>query len=397
MDVQPSFGAELRRLRNERGYSLRAFSDVALHSKTVIGDWENGHASPTKGEAAKLDDLLGAAGRLIELRAPSAGPAGLREIERESERLMRQLADASSGELVSVLDRGTDALAVEYLATPGVTLTEEIIEARRAAHKALCTRRVRSPHQARYLTADIGYLSGILAYAALDDGHPKAALTHSGVAWQAGENVGSDQLRAWVRGTESLILRFMQRYPEALALAEDGLRYATSGTARARLLAGVAQCHANMRDPRAARRALTDAESAFDEMRGTDEMRGLFTFSRTKLLYYSGSSLIWLDGGEDARRARDQAHAAIKLWELGGPDRSVSDEALAHVYAATGSLQIHELEEAESDLDPILSLPPERRVSWIAKRMDRIVVMLDQPPYDTDPHARELLERIREY
>jgi pentose-5-phosphate-3-epimerase len=60
-------------------------------------------------------------------------------------------------------------------------------------------------------------------------------------------------------------------------------------------------------------------------------------------------------------------------------------------------LQVRELEEAEADLEPILSLPAERRVSWVVKRMDRITGMLVEPPFGTDPLARELLERIKNY
>lgn len=347
--------------------------------------------------AIAIDRALNAGGQLVAHYVGTVPPDPQELLHRESERLAELLAAARPGDVVTELGKATDQLAVDYLATPGPGLIDELTTARRQAVEALRARRLRNHYQVRDLTTDVGYLSGILAYAALDDGHPKAALAHCEAAWEAAEAVDNNQLRAWVRGTQSLILRFMQHYPEALAHAQDGLRYATSGTARSRLLAGVGQCYANLGDAKAARRALNEAETAMDEQRGMDEVNGLFTFSRTKLLYYSGSSLIWLEGGADAVRARDQAHTAIRRWERAGPERSVSDEALAHVYAATASLQLHDLEEAETDLDPILSLPPERRISWITKRMSRIVDLLDAPPFDTDPKARELRERIRAY
>jgi hypothetical protein len=111
---------------------------------------------------------------------------------------------------------------------------------------------------------------------------------HADAAWEAAELVDSHQLRAWVPGTQSSILRFAQRHPEALERAQDGPRHATGGTRRARLLAGVARCHANLGDAPAARLALAQAQTAFDERRGVDETGGMFTFSRAKLLYYSG-------------------------------------------------------------------------------------------------------------
>ena len=79
------------------------------------------------------------------------------------------------------------------------------------------------------------------------------------------------------------------------------------------------------------------------------------------------------------------------------PQRSLDDEALAHIYAATASAQLRDLEAATAYLEPILGLPPERRISWIRKRMTRVVELLTQWPYVHDPLAIETVERIREY
>jgi tetratricopeptide (TPR) repeat protein len=379
-----------RALLSQAETARRAFVSGAHLSRIESG------ATCSRETARAIDAALHAGGTLLALhREPQPDPQV--ELHRESERLADLLAGARPGEVVDQLAATTDQLAVDYLAIPGPGLVDELATARREAVNALRARRMRHHHQIRDLTSHIGYLSGILSYTALDAGNPRAALAHAAAAWEAADGVDNNQLRAWIRGTQSLVLRFMNDYPEALRHADDGLRYATSGTGRARLLAGIGQCHANLGDARGARRALNEAETAHDNQRGIDEAPGLFTFSRAKLLYYSGSSLIWLDGGSDARRARDQAHTAIKLWETAGPERSIADESLAHVYAATASLQLGDLEEAADDLGPILSLPPHRRISWIVKRMDRIVSMLAKPPFDTSPAARDLLEQIRAY
>lgn len=347
--------------------------------------------------ARAIDAALGAHGALLALHPAPIEADPQQALHRESERLADLLADTRPDGVVAQLAATTDQLAVDYLAISGPGLVDELTTARRQAVDALRTRRLRNHHQVRDLTNSVGYLSGVLSYTALDAGNTAAALAHARAAWEAAEAIDSGQLRAWVRGTQSLILRFQGDYPAALAHAEDGLRYATTGTARARLLAGVGQSQANLADARASRRALNDANEAFEHQQGIDEAPGLFTFSRAKLMYYSGSSLIWLEGGSDARRARDEAHAAIKLWQRSGRERSVADEALAYVYAATGSLQVHDLEAAQEDLEPILSLPPHRRISWIVKRMNRVVQLLDEPPFDTDPGARALRERIHDY
>ena len=78
-------------------------------------------------------------------------------------------------------------------------------------------------------------------------------------------------------------------------------------------------------------------------------------------------------------------------------ERSLADEALAHVYAATASLALGDLDAAVADLEPILGLPPERRISWIKRRLDRISGMLSGPPYAGAQLAATTLDRIRSY
>jgi tetratricopeptide (TPR) repeat protein len=157
-----------------------------------------------------------------------------------------------------------------------------------------------------------------------------------------------------------------------LAYAQAGKPFATTGTALVRLTCGEAQCYANLGDSRAANHALNAAENIRDRVNSNDAFSGLFAFSRAKQSYYAGSSRIWLDRPEDARRARDEARTALTLWAQGDPeDRSLDDEALAHLYLATALLQLRNLEAALHAIAPVLRLPEERRISWISKRLNR--------------------------
>ncbi len=152
-----------------------------------------------------------------------------------------------------------------------------------------------------------------------------------------------------------------------------------------------------MGDAGAARAALDVAADAWEDINGPDAP-GLLGFSEAKQAYYSGSSLIWLSDREDAERALLEAGRAIELWQTSAAaERSLDDEALAHVYAATASLQLHELEQAAAWLEPILSLPEEQRISWIRKRMARVAVLLSEEPYEREPVAVEVRERIADY
>lgn len=387
-----TFGQSVKQRRLQLGLGLRELARDVPVSPGFLSRVEAGQQHPSPAVAKAIDRVLHADGAIL---ACLPDPDPMVGADQQTARLSQILGDTSPADLVTDLGNRVEEMSLDYLALRGPALVTDVKALRAQAAQAM--RRTRRPDQLRDLVALIGYLSGVLAYAALDSGSPESAKAHVKLAWQAGENAGSDQLRAWVRGTQSLIARFGGDYDAALEYAEDGLRYRAEGTATARLLSGVGQCHANMGDARAARRALTAAATARDEMRGHDEMPGLFGFSEAKLAYYSGSSLIWLSGGTDAERARTEAHTAIGLWENAGRERSIADEALAHVYAATASVQLHDLEAAAVDLEPILALPPERRISWIAKRLVRVAGMLATPPFDTDPLAAETLERIREY
>lgn len=65
--VDPRFGAVLRRLRMERGLSLRALGNLAHRSKSHLHQIEIGERLPLPQVAQQLDDVLEAGGELARL------------------------------------------------------------------------------------------------------------------------------------------------------------------------------------------------------------------------------------------------------------------------------------------------------------------------------------------
>jgi len=65
--VDPQFGARLRELRQRRGLSLRDLGRSAISNRTTVWEIETGRAAPTMELARRLDDALGACGRLTAL------------------------------------------------------------------------------------------------------------------------------------------------------------------------------------------------------------------------------------------------------------------------------------------------------------------------------------------
>ncbi|MFY1689576.1 helix-turn-helix domain-containing protein [Plantactinospora sp. WMMB782] len=72
--VDPRFGAELRRLRQEAGLSIRELAGPALTSRSQIHDLETGRRRPTVETAATLDQALDAGGRLTAMVWPAGSP-----------------------------------------------------------------------------------------------------------------------------------------------------------------------------------------------------------------------------------------------------------------------------------------------------------------------------------
>ncbi|MGW4502030.1 helix-turn-helix domain-containing protein [Micromonospora sp. NPDC004336] len=73
--VDPRFAAELRRLREARGMSLRRLASLVNHGKSLVHQLETGQTKPTVAVAARLDEALAARGALARLvaDAPDGG------------------------------------------------------------------------------------------------------------------------------------------------------------------------------------------------------------------------------------------------------------------------------------------------------------------------------------
>jgi hypothetical protein len=208
---------------------------------------------------------------------------------------------------------------------------------------------------------------------------------------------GDNELRAWVRGTQSLVARFEKRYTLGEAYVEDGLRFAGHGTSEIRLLCGAAQCAANLGDGASALAYIEKARRA-REHAGADSLEGLFGFSPAKQEYYSASSLMWLPDKPALEVAEASALTAIATWEHEPIEqRSLDDEALAHVYLATARLKLGEIDGAMEAVRPIMALPEERQISWIRKRIADLAEILDNDRYHGSLPAADARDELRTF
>ena len=401
--ARAKFSFLLRELRASRGMSLRDLANAIHFNRSYISNIEAGKKLPEELFAKLCDKELRAGGKLLHCWK-------LADEERRHQNTIRRTLLTASQEsaFLAALDvdeidsepvGGTiEELAISYLNTPPAPMLAQAAQLRSAIVKAFKSHERPQPLEKEYLVA-AGRLSGVLAYAALDLGESRDAQLHASAAFQCADRVNDSELRAWARGTQALIARFDGDFGLALDFTREGHRkYSGKGTSAPRLLCGEAQSLANLGDSEGTNNALIEAAESRNRLRSKDSLGGLFSFSEAKQHYYASSSLIWLDEPENAQQAAREASKAIEMWSKAPmPERSLDDEALAHIYKATALVKLDEVDGAITALRPIFDLPPERRISWIAKRMRRIGDMLDTPRYSRSPVAVGLRDEIIAY
>lgn len=400
MPTTTPFPDLMRALRCRAGLSFAGLADLVTYNRSYLHHVESGRKPGDRALAERLDAALNASGALLAAwereEAQRRADAATRRTLAASLATSRSLLELAELDLDD-LGAGVAETAVDYLGTAPGPMLHRATTLRTDALQRLKTRD-HTPGQRADLYVHAGRLSGVLAYAALDLGHPKAALEHAAAAGKCAAMAGDNELAAWVAGTQSLIARFQGDYGVALEFIRAGFRYVGdgTGTGEARLRCGEAQCLANLGDSAGANAALDAAQDARERIRRPDALDGLFGFSQAKELYYAGSSLIWLEGGHDARRAVTSAETAIDLWQHGpAAERSLDDERLAHIYAATAHVQLGDVEAAAAALAPVLTLPAEDQISWITKRMGRVADMLSAPRYARNATAADTVAAIR--
>lgn len=391
-------GPLLAELRRARGLSLADLAAATGGGRGWIGNVEAGRRWPSDRRWVVLaDEVLRAGGELVATWDRARGERDAAEQTRRdlvaSAVSARELLGAPDLGDVDDLHAQTAELAVEYLSAPPAPMLAAALKVQREA-----VRRLRANAHRRTERADLhliaGRAFGVLAYAALDLGQPDLAALHARTCAALGERAGDDSLRAWAAGTRSLVARFGERFDEAAGFIGEGMQYATTGTSALRLLCGGAQCAANQGDSTTAL-ALLDRAAVEREHAAADPIDGLFGFSPAKQSYYGASSLMWLPDRAALDRACRDAQTAIDTWEHEPVEqRSLDDEALAHVYLATARLRLGEVDAAMAAVRPVLDLPEERLISWIRRRVGGLAELLDAPRFagsQTTEDARDEL------
>lgn len=378
MDQNDLTGPTLKRLRLERGLSLRDLAGRVFTSHAQLANIEAGRRWPKdRGWAERVGDLLDDGGRLV-----AAWDADQRRRARQADTL-RILADArrESEELLLAPDVAhLDSVHDEVITIATRARHERYDQTlnRALALRSELMRRVKlgahRPDEVRDLYVALGRVCGVLSYLTLDLGQADMAKTHAQAAFALGERADHDQLRAWSRGTQALAHRFTKDFEAAREAAEDGLRYvnASTGTAGARLLCSLAATNANLGNSGRSVELLDEADRARDAA-SPDEIPGLFTFTPAKQIYYHGFSLMWSDDLRVLERSVSASESAIIAWQS---ESSPGDEILSQIYLAIASARLGDLDGSIAAVTPVLVNPVTAHFSWVRKRLRQLSALL---------------------
>jgi len=127
-------------------------------------------------------------------------------------------------------------------------------------------------------------------------------------------------------------------------------------------------------------------------------MGGAFNFPAGKAAYYATEVYIALGGLNNLRRAASMASDSLELLTTGAAGDSCPElVAAARLDLATAHLGLQSLDGAAHHLQPVLTMPPERRTHQLLRRLSRIKVALNTPAYLSLPPVRRMHEQIDEF
>ncbi|MFI6427794.1 helix-turn-helix domain-containing protein [Promicromonospora sp. NPDC050880] len=258
--------AERRRLQ---GLSQEALAERLGVARTTVTRWEAGDVEPLAWVRPALAAALSVTLEdLATLLTPTDhGPDSIPSHVPAPEAVPAQPPyPLDDGELLDVAERRSwlasldvSAAKIDYLA-PAVEWIIDQDERVPAAELQARARGLRShlhplleapqrPRTAMRLFAVASRLSGVQAALSLDMGSLPSARVHSAEAFELAEATGDPDLMAWARATQSLVEYYAGRYPDALALANDGLARSPRGPHAVRLsVNGRARALARMGD-----------------------------------------------------------------------------------------------------------------------------------------------------
>jgi transcriptional regulator with XRE-family HTH domain len=348
--VDPRFAATLRRLRAERGLSVRDLGRSAVYGKSYVHDLETGRKNPTRDVARRLDDALGAGGELAAM-VKDLGAASVDGYEFDAIELARRVAVSDvSAETLDRLEAATDDLAVAYATTPPAELLPRARQHIGYIGRLLDARKTLGQH--RRLLVLGGWLTLLGSTVYVDLGHRRAAAAHLATAGELADHAGHAEIAAWCLETHAWAVLTDGDYRRAVDLSQGAQTVAPRGSsAHIQATAQEGRAWARMGDRRRTREALDRVNRLVGGLPVPDRPEHHYRYDPAKAHSYAATTLAWV--GDPA--AEEYARGVVDelVADGGGRPRRIAsarldlslaliaanklDEASAAAAAAIGS------------------------------------------------------------
>ncbi|MGH3191688.1 MAG: helix-turn-helix domain-containing protein [Streptosporangiaceae bacterium] len=311
------FASEVRRLMAERGMSLRGLARAASYDPSHLSKILSGRKPASPYLAARLDDALGAEGKIAAAAAatpPAPGPAvpggdlGLIELARRAE-----ASDVGSG-TVELLQASAGRLCRDYPTVDPRVLTGHAMTRLDYVTNLLGKRVTLAQH--RDLLVVAGWLSALLACTCYDAGDPGTAEAARRMTRQFGEHASHGELIAWSYEIAAWYALVEGRFAQAVALCEAGLAHAGISNAAVQLTLQASRAYARMADDRAGK-MLTVGGAVLARLPVPEYPEHHFLFDRDKFEFYTATVYTWL-GTDDAAAEENAREVVARCHGPGG-------------------------------------------------------------------------------
>lgn len=235
-------------------------------------------------------------------------------VERIHQQTNRQVTDA----LLDALDAYVADVAERYEAEGPTALAPDVVRQRRWLQPLL----VSCPPSKRgeRLAGIAGRLSAQLSYMAVNLGKFSSARAYGVEAFELADQINDNDLKSWVRGTQSFCEYYTGNYERALELALDGQRYAGNGLQAVRLIInGEARALGKLKRPvdKAVGRA-RELLSAFPPESGMTPCISFGLYSEARVAANAATAYLALEKTpqvlEHAHRAFRVADTSPSIW-----------------------------------------------------------------------------------
>jgi transcriptional regulator with XRE-family HTH domain len=312
--VDPRFAATLRRLRCERGLSLRDLARLAVHGKSYLHELETGAKQPTVDTAKRLDAVLGAGGALTALVREALTPPGQDDGELDAVELARRVAASDvSAQTLARLENAVDDLAMAYATTAPEQLLPRVRRHLAYVSRLVDARKTLDQHRRLLVTG--GWLSLLAATVHIDLRQEAAAAAHLVTAEQMAEHAEHAEIQAWCLETRAWAVLTEGDFRHALQLSQQAQAVAPRlGSAYIQATAQEGRAWARMGQPAQTRDVLHRVAHLTSSLAVPENPEHHYRYDPGKALAYTATTLAWV--GDPA--AEEYARAVIAELEATG-------------------------------------------------------------------------------